>query len=112
MADDLDDEHQPGHCPNRSKELLDITCAMLPDSIKVIVDKGCNSATKRHAWVGGRRFKSRNQSEQIAKQNKVSKGKEIGQMPLIVMPDDLLRLLSHELLGHFHGHLQLAGFFY
>ena len=79
------------------------------ESLKVVVEKRTDRASERDDGNSSRRFKARNQSDQIANQNEDKNNGEKRRIGLAVMPNDLLALAEDESFDAFERVLQAAG---
>src|SRR5690349_18808270 len=108
VAHHFNQKHQWRQRPHRADELLDVAMALNAQPVKMIVDKSQKSATQRDGRAGRGRFKSWNQSEQIAQQDEIEKRNGIRDVALITVSHYAVGLLGDELFGSFNQMLQAA----
>src|SRR5205823_10100994 len=72
VAHHFNQKHERRQRPHGADELLDIAMALNSQPMIVVIDKGQKSTTQRDGRVGGGRFKSGNQSQQVTQQYEVA----------------------------------------
>src|SRR5205814_6312075 len=104
--------HQRRQHWNWAREVLQISDAMMFETVRLIIDKGHQGASQRHDGDGGRGLKSWNQANQVTDQDEESEGHQERSKLLAVMPNNFPALSLDEAMGALKNVLQSAGPFH
>src|SRR5579859_5797367 len=70
MGEDLNREYKPGHPPDGTGKMLEVTnYALLFNSVEVVINEGGQGETKGHHDRGCGRSKARDEADEIVDQN-------------------------------------------
>src|SRR5664279_3960004 len=92
MACYLNYEHQGSEPPYRAQEMLDITDSVGANTLHLVINPRHHGTSERYRWNRCRRFKSRDQANQVTGQDEQSERDQVVREPGMAMADDLVAL--------------------
>src|SRR5664279_140382 len=92
MACYLNYEHQGSEPPYRAQEMLDITDSVGANTMHLVINPRHHGTSERYRWNRCRRFKSRDQANQVTGQDEQSERDQVVREPGMAMADDLVAL--------------------